>query len=449
MTYTIYDSYINGVGNAFTMASGDALQTLAGSTLASSGGNGINATGTAYIEVGGTVGGNANGIYVGTASASDSAYIVVEKTGNVFSGVSTQGIQVSGAGSHTILNAGSIQSFGSAGYGLVTWGAGQIVNQVGGYIQAGDGVVDDDSTASDVSSFVNYGTVSGSTYAYRGLGVGDIQIVDNEGAMVGRVYMGTNAADLVYNRGTMDATGANGTGFALVDSVLNNAGLMYESLSTASAVNMITFGNHAGDYFTNSGVVAEIHAAAGSRAVSFGNGAGDILSNESSGVIYGDVSFGSGAGDAVVNNGAIYGNVILGNGAGDAYYGQHGHLNGNVVCGSGGDIVYSGSGYETATAGLGNDSFYSGSGGGLVIAETVAAQQANALDVVNNFQVATGELGKGTYLHLDAALSSTTLFMSDGNGGTWIAMGLGGGAYSYLDVVGVGASTVHAQTYFA
>ena len=82
--------------------------------------------------------------------------------------------------------------------------------------------------------------------------------------------------------------------------------------------------------------------------------------------------------------------------AGDAYYGQHGHLNGNVVCGSGGDIVYSGSGYETATAGLGNDSFYSGSGGGLVIAETVAAQQANALDVVNNFQVATGELGKGT-----------------------------------------------------
>ena len=39
--------------------------------------------------------------------------------------------------------------------------------------------------------------------------------------------------------------------------------------------------------------------------------------------------------------------------------------------------------------------------------------------------------------------------MSDGNGGTWIAMGLGGGAYSYLDVVGVGVSTVHAQTYFA
>jgi hypothetical protein len=449
MTYTIWGGSTNTtVGNAFNMAAGDQLQTIAGSLLATSGGNGINATGSAWIEVGGTVGGLNNGIYVGTASAADNAYIVVEKTGNVFSGASTQGIQVFGAGNHTILNAGSIQSINSVGYGIITSGAGQIVNQYGGYISAGRGIVEADSVAADVASFVNFGYVVGTATAFRGSGSAR-EVIDNSGVMVGAIEMNSNASDLVYNRGTMDATGASGTGFYLNDSVLNNAGLMYQSVASASAVNMIAFGHHAGDYFSNSGVVAEIHAAPGSRAVSFGNGAGDILSTESAGVIYGDVSFGTGAGDAVVNNGAIYGNVILGSGAGDAYYGQHGHLNGNVVCGAGGDIVYSGSGYETATAGLGNDSFYSASGGGLVIAETVAAQQANALDVVNNFQVATGELGKGTYLHLDAALSSTTLFMSDGNGGTWIAMGLGGGAYSYLDVVGVGVSTVHAQTYFA
>jgi hypothetical protein len=267
----------------------------------------------------------------------------------------------------------------------------------------------------------------------------------------------------------MDATGVNGTGFALADSAVDNVGLMQQSLSTNSPVNMITFADRAGDFFRNSGVVAEIHGAAGSNAVAFGNGAGDVLDNEVSGVIYGNVSFGngvgdylanngaisgnitlgSGLGDIISNNGAINGNVTLGNGWGDAYYGQHGHLNGTLTCGNGGDYVYSGSGYEVATAGLGNDVFYAGAGGRLTINEKASAQLVGAVDIVSNFQVATGAAGLGTYLHFDASMLGSTSFMSDGQGGTWIAMGLGGGAYSYVDVQGVGVSTVQSQSYFA
>jgi hypothetical protein len=389
-------------------------------------------------EAGGSIIGGNSAIYIGINAFSIANYGSIAN-----SSYSNFAIQTSGTG--TFLNYGSLAGgyFDTANSSqhLYFYNAGTISGIPSATSQdAFDGV-----DGSGQETLMNVGSMFGNVTMSNGAG----DILDNEGHMAGSVSMGANTSNLVHNGGTMDATGVSGTGFTLVDSVLDNVGLMYQSLSTASPVNMITFADHAGDYFRNSGVVAEIHGAAGSNAVAFGNGGGDVLDNEASGVIYGNVSFGSGAGDSMVNDGAIYGNVTLGNGAADAYYGQKGHLYGNVVCGSGGDYVYSGSGYETATAGLGNDVFYAGAGGGLVINETAAAQHANELDTVANFQVATGVAGQGTYLHFDASMASSTFFMSDGHSGTWIAMSLGGGNYSFIDVLGAGVSTVQSQSYFA
>ncbi|WP_298356315.1 hypothetical protein [Rhodoblastus sp.] len=446
MTYTIWAGYTNGAGNAFTMAAGDGLQTLAGSVLASSAGNGVNAAGSVSIEVGGTVGGYSNGIFDATA-ATDSSTVYIEKTGNVFSGPGWQSVYITGSGYHTIVNAGSVQSLGSGGWGIATLGAGTIVNQASGTISAGSGVRDMDGTPTDVTSFVNYGTVTGALYAYAGTGA-DQETIDNAGTMLGRVLMGTNTSNFLYNVGTMDATGANGTGFSMADSVLNNAGTMYESLATSSPINMITFGDHAGDYFVNSGVVAEMHAAALSNAIAFGNGAGDVLNNNAGGAIYGNIAMGTGAGDDVINSGLIVGNVTLGSGAGDLYYGTQGKLSGTVICGSGGDLVYTGSDSEYVTGGLGNDYFVAGTGGSLILREGVANQAANGWDTVVNFQAYNAASGTGTFLHLDPAMASTTTFTAF-QGGTLVQMSLGGGNSAYVNVTGASVAEVKAQTYFS
>lgn len=446
MAYTIWGGYTNGAGNAFNMATGDGLQTLAGSVLASSTANGVNAAGSVSIEVGGTVGGYTNGILDATASGNNST-VYIEKTGNVFSGPGWQGVNITGAGSHTIVNAGSVQSIGGAGYGIYTVGAGAIVNQATGTVSAGYGIYNGDNTATDVTTFTNYGTVSGSTNAYYGTGAAQ-EMIDNAGTMLGRVVMGTNTSNFLYNTGTMDATGAGGTGFIMSDSIVANAGLMYQNVTTSSPENMVTFGNHAGDYFVNYDVVAEMHAAAGSNAIAFGDGAGDVLNNMAGGAIYGGVAMGAGAGDAVINSGLIVGNVTLGSGAGDLYYGTQGQLSGTVVCGSGGDLVYTGSDSEYATGGLGNDYFAAGTGGSLILQEGVANQVANGWDTVSNFQAYNAASGTGTFLHLDPAMASTTTFTAF-QGGTLVQMSLGGGNSAYVNVTGASVAEVKAQTYFS
>jgi hypothetical protein len=225
---------------------------------------------------------------------------------------------------------------------------------------------------------------------------------------------------------------------------------MHQTVSDATiSVNMITLADNAGDHVYNIGTIAETGSGnAASHAISFGNGAGDYLYNGAAGAVYGNVSVGNGASDYVYNAGFISGTFSLGNGVGDLYIGTAGQLYGAVVCGAGGDYIYTGSDVESIVAGKGNDSITCGDNGRTILTETASQQLSNGWDTVANFQTATGAPNVGTLIHLDAAMAATTNFIAF-NGGTIIQMNLGGGLYSYIDVLGVGVSTVQAQTYFA
>jgi hypothetical protein len=429
MTYTIFGGYTNvNVGAALTMASGDQLRTLAGSVLASSAGNGVTAAGSVNIEVAGTIGGLYDGIYNNTVSGQNSV-IYIDKTGYVFSGADQIGIGLFGQGTHTIFNSGSVESSGVDGWGISVAGAGLIVNQAGGAIIAGMGIVAQDSTATDVNDIINYGVIVGSENSFYGSGA-DKELLDNQGTMIGAVLMSSNAADLLYNLGTMDATNiTNLTGFNVRDSAVFNAGLMYQTVTGSTATTMIKTGSGAGDYVYNTGTLAEILGAGANSA--------DAA-----------ILMGNGAGDYVYNSGVIYGNVVLGNGAGDAYLGVNGKISGTIICGSGGDRINTGSDIEIVKAGTGNDTFNVGNGGESIIQETAANQISNGFDIVSNFQSYVAASQQGTFLQLDASFSGSTTF-SAYNGGTLVQMSLGGGHYSYVDVLGASVAAVQAQTYFA
>jgi hypothetical protein len=432
MTYQIYNGATIGAGDAFTLASGDVLQTLAGSLLASTNSNGVNATGGVTVEVAGSVGGLNNGIYDSTASG-DSSTVYIDKTGYVFSGLNGEGVFIAGAGYHTIVNSGAVQSIGSGsatimnpvlGYGVETNGAGVIINQLGGYITGGVAILQSGGTAADRNTIVNYGTIVGTTYSFVGTGA-DKEVLDNQGVMVGAIVMSSNAANLLYNTGTIDMTNNSGyAGCSAADSAVVNSGVMYQ---TATAVSMIWTGNGVGDYVYNTGTLAEIP--------------GDYPNSAA-------VRMGNGAGDYVYNSGVIYGNVVLGNGAGDAYLGANGKISGTITCGSGGDRINTGSDIEIVKAGTGNDTFNVGTGGETIIQESAAKQLSNGFDVVSNFQSYAAAAQQGTFLQLDASFASSTNFIAY-NGGTLVQMSLGGGNYSYVDVLGSSVASVQAQTYFA
>jgi hypothetical protein len=426
MTYYIYNSSFVGAGNAFPLAAGDVLQTLVNSVLASNNANGVNATGGVTIEVAGSVGGLNNGIYDTTTNGASSV-IYIDRTGYVFSGVDGQGINITGVGHHTIVNSGAIQSVGNTGYGIETVGSGVIINQLGGYITASSAIFQNDNIAGDLNTIVNYGTIVGTGYSFVGTG-SDKEVLNNQGLMVGGISMSTNAADLLYNTGTMDATiSTSNVGYLVHDSAVVNAGLMYQSISKVTTEAMIEGGNGAGDYVYNTGTLAAIlGSGANAAAILMGNGAGDY----------------------VYNSGVIYGNVVLGNGAGDSYLGANGKISGTIICGSGGDRINTGSDIEIVKAGTGNDTFNVGNGGETIIQETAAKQISNGFDVVSNFQSYVAASQQGTFLQLDPSFSGSTSF-SAYNGGTLVQMSLGSGHYSYVDVLGASVAAVQAQTYFA
>jgi hypothetical protein len=428
MTYTIFSGYTNGAANAFTMGSGDMLATVQGSLLGSTGANGVYAIGSVSIEVGGTIGGYFNGISDSTASGQSST-VYIDRTGYVFSAPGGEGVFISGAAQHSITNLGSIQTLGTTGWGIATNGAGLIVNELGGYINGGSAIYQNDIAASDLNTILNYGTIVGIGYAFQGIGA-DKEVLDNQGTMVGEVVMSSNAANLLYNLGTMDATNTgNYTGFAVRDSAVFNAGLMYQVVAGSTAATMIQTGNGVGDYVYNTGTLAEIVGAGANSA--------DAA-----------ILMGNGAGDYVYNSGVIYGNVVLGNGAGDAYLGVNGKISGTIICGSGGDRINTGSDIEIVKAGTGNDTFNVGNGGESIIQETAANQISNGFDIMSNFQSYVAASQQGTFLQLDPSFASSTTF-SAYNGGTLVQMSLGSGHYSYVDVLGASVAAVQAQTYFA
>jgi hypothetical protein len=392
-------------------------------------------------------------------------------------------IELAGGG-HQIVNNGLISTSTYANAIYIVGGSGTdnssrdsidnagTISGVEGVIgRTGDAVISASGTAG--IDLVNSGSILAGSGA-RGVaitqGVSNYTLLANSGLITGGVGIAqgfitlTNTGTIegndnlsgagvaVVNTGSMIlTTGTNVDGLSIsgANSYLYNTGAIYDAVNDASAaVNAIKMGSLAGLYVANIGVIWVGGATnAATEVVSFGSGAGDYLYNGATGAIYGNIAMGDGGGDYVANSGLIYGTVTLGNGAGEAYYGANGELVGKLVCGSGGDTVYTGSDVESVTGGLGNDYILVGTGGETILKEGVANQGTNGWDTVSNFQTVTGAPNIGTYLHLDAGMAATTNFIAY-NGGTLVQMALGGGNYSYVDVLGVGVSTVKAQTYF-
>jgi hypothetical protein len=449
MTYIVFTGATTSANSIENLVNGDILEIAPGSFMATTGASPtINATGNVDIFISGAVYGNYIDVNVALTSG-QAALVYIDKTADL--SATYTGVAIAGGGYHQVVNAGTIQGFNA--WGVFVSGAGAIVNQAGGVIEAVGGIADGDLTATDVNDFVNYGVIMGTTYSFIGTGATDQQVLNNQGVMVGVVDMGNNATNLLYNTGTIALTNVNNsTGIAANDSIIDNLGVIYQTVAGSTAtVNMIQLGSANGDYVYNGGTLYLAQSGGGnaaSHAIAVGNGSHDYVDNIAGGQIFGNIAFGTGAGDSLINAGLIVGNITLGNGVGDQYSGTQGKLFGTVVCGSGGDTVSAGSDVETIAAGLGNDTFNMANGGETVIHETLAAQHLNGFDIVSNFQTYQAATQQGTFLQLAPSMSATTSFIAY-NGGTLVQMALGGGNYSYVDVLGVGVSTVQAQTYFA
>lgn len=475
MTDYVFSGTLVVSDNGYNLVAGDSLHTLAGSLLQSTGGDGVFANGGVNIQVDGDVEGAVYEGFAGiddVAGAGDSTGITVNGSVGGLVGISVMAGPNSLPGAvHNIVNSGTITGSNdpfTRGSAIEVDGGGWIVNQASGKLSGTDAIVDTDASSGDINSFVNYGLVEAqpayfihspfSIGGYAFVGGSDREAVYNiGGAIFGNVSMSSDKADVLYN-----ATWMIGFSRPLVDlgcfnvensTVVNvSGGGMYEGVNDSLVgVDMMTFGDADGDYLYNAGLVDEVpnsgNGNPASNAVLFGAGAADGLYNDSGGEVYGNVQLGSGAGQGVFNAGTIDGTVKLGDGAGDYYDGPAGKEIGGIVCGNGGDYVFTGSGLEVVTAGLGNDYFAMANGGETVIQELGAYQQSNGVDAIVNFQTYNAAAAQGTFLHLDASMAGATNFY-DYNGGTLVQMNLGGGNYSYIDVLNTAVATVQAQTYY-
>ena len=442
MTNFIFNATVTTTQN---LARGDNAYVTGIGQILVPGSDGILAAGNTTLEVDGTVySGGGDGVRF-TSVAGNSAFAYVGRTGMVSSGPNLEGVNFTGPGTHTLVNDGQIRSIGFDGFGVQIDGAGTIVNR--GAITAASGILDANLTAGDRNAVYNYGSISGTDFVLRG--GADRMAFDNFGSASGGVAMGSGAGDLFYNTGSLalnDKGFREGAGAG--DAISNYLGSIVETVNdTAAAVDMILFGSGAGDYLYNSGIVRELGATrAASNAIHAGAGNGDFVVNDTAGEIDGNVSLGAGSGQYVYNPGLIKGDVHLGNGAGQAYTGATGTLDGTLFLGAGGDYALEGVNATTVVAGLGNDTLDMSNGGHTTVRETAANLQVNGFDTLRNFQTAAN--GAYTRLSIDSAFAGTTLFAAF-QGGTLVEIGLGGGNYSFVNVLGASVATVQSQTFFA
>jgi Peptidase M10 serralysin C terminal len=265
-------------GNALTMTAGEDLFVDTSLVTTDSGGDGVFCSSNATIVDNGFIEGG-NGIVVGTSGPALSN-IQIATTGEVAAwNDGGQAIEVSGA--FDVVNNGQIYVPGFA-VGVVNFGAGTWTNY--GVIDCTElsAIVDDDSTATDVVTTYNYGTITGGDSYDDGFSSGGEQTLVNHGTMNGAIYIGNSSDNTIENFGTIE-------GAITLD---GNTSLAY--------------------------------------------GADDSVTNE--GLIDGGVSLGNGA-DQVFNStlGSVNGAVACGSGGDVAIAGQTG---GTVTGGSGADALY-------------------------------------------------------------------------------------------------------------
>jgi hypothetical protein len=178
-------------------------------------------------------------------------------------------------GTHYISNFGAI-SASQGGNGVAVEGPGVILNY-GSITATNDGIVNFDSTATDVSSVYNYGSIAATNYG----------IEDYDGHIAN-----------VYNYGTINGV------TAAIETYFDTVGHLYNYGTVDGAVDL----GETGSYFVNSGSVL--------GAIAIGAGAGEYV-DSTDGSVNGAITCGSG-GDVVIA----------------------GQTGGSVVGGSGNDVLY-------------------------------------------------------------------------------------------------------------
>jgi hypothetical protein len=178
-------------------------------------------------------------------------------------------------GTHYISNSGAISS-SQGGDGVALEGPGVFLNY-GSITASGDGIVNFDSTATDVASVYNYGSISSGSYG----------IDDYDGHIAN-----------IYNYGTINGV------TAAIDIYVDTVGHLYNYGTLDGAVDL----GNGGSYFVNSGSVL--------GAIGLGGAAGEYVDS---------------------TDGSVSGAIVCGGGGDVVIAGQTG---GTVLGGAGNDVLY-------------------------------------------------------------------------------------------------------------
>jgi Ca2+-binding RTX toxin-like protein len=185
MAFIIQSSSINtGVSNAVNLVAGDELWVLPGVFLASTVSSGVFSAGGVTIENHGTIIGNVDGVDVGVEGQTS-------RITNGVDGIISGEVAIRVDGTHFIINHGQITCPAGFGFGIFTTGGGDTYNY--GSISARYGFFNSSNSAAHLVTTYNFGTVTGTTFSYYGLGSLAVEHVVNAGTMTGRVQLGDGA----------------------------------------------------------------------------------------------------------------------------------------------------------------------------------------------------------------------------------------------------------------
>jgi hypothetical protein len=275
--YQLTDSIVSS-GDALTMTADEDLYVGTILVTTDSTGDGVYCSSAATIVDDGFIEG-ANGIVVGTSGSALSNIEITATAGVAAWSDGGQAIEISGA--FDVVNEGDIDVAGFAD-GVVNFGAGTWINY--GVIDCTEdaAVVDDDSTATDVVTTYNYGTITGGDSYDDGFSSGGEQTLVNHGTMNGAIYIGNSNDNTIENFGTIDGAitldGNTSLAYGNDDSV-SNEGLIDGSIS---------LGNGAGQVFNSTlgSVNGAVTCGSGSDVVIAGQTGGSVIGGSGNDVLY-------------------------------------------------------------------------------------------------------------------------------------------------------------------
>ncbi|MBN9288805.1 MAG: autotransporter domain-containing protein [Gammaproteobacteria bacterium] len=474
-------STLNNSGTV-TSSANDAIEIKQPATVVNNTGGVISAVGafdalnvsaTSNITNSGTISstlGSGINIIAGGANT-----IIVNQTGGVISGNDPQGTIITSAAGMSLTNSGTIISTGSKGDAVyVAADFTTITNQTGGVIDGGaaglNGIGIIAAAAGDIQ---NTGTIQASNNNADAIFVGAAyngSITNNAGGIIQYTSNGNGNAvrfDAAFtnlnNAGTIQTTGATGTGAAIVvtndiSGTINNFGTISTVTNNNSTIEI--FGNLTG--ITNTGTISgtgagngvilgksaivpnglvnsgNITAPVGKTAIDFSDATTNIPIFQNGGTITGNVFLSGGGGTSLtMNAGTIAGNITSSPGNASTLQLNGGTVTGTTTLGNfNGNIVnLAGTSLQALNGGTGNDTFNL-TGGGFTALDGKAGN--DTLNVLASF-TANGPITNIETIEVKAGTFTTNQLVNNFN---TLTIDAGGSMVSNADVTGTGASTL-------